>query len=53
VDTSIQLTQPGSPFEHYAANGFKADLSNLPEVEIPSGAVLNTLRDFWARNVTR
>ena len=53
VDTSIQLTQPGSPFEHYAANGFKADLSNLPEVQIPSGAVLNTLRDFWARNVTR
>jgi hypothetical protein len=53
VDTSIQLTQPGSPFERYAANGFKADLSNLPEVQIPSGAVLNTLRDFWARNVTR
>ncbi len=53
VDPSIKLEQPGSPFDQYAANGLIADLSKLPEVEIPSGNVLNTLRDFWSRNVTR
>ena len=53
VDPSIQLEQAGSPFDHYAANGFLADLSNLQPVEIPAGNVLNTLRDFWSRNVNR
>jgi hypothetical protein len=53
VEPSIKLEQPGSPFDRYAANGFKADLSAIPEVEIPAGNVLNTLRDFWARNVAR
>jgi ABC-type molybdate transport system substrate-binding protein len=53
VDASIKLEQPGSPFDRYAANGFLADLSNLREVEIPAGNVLNTLRDFWSRNVSR
>jgi ABC-type Fe3+ transport system substrate-binding protein len=53
VDTSIDLEQPGSPFDRYAANGFLTDLSSLREVEIPAGNVLNTLRDFWARNVSR
>ena len=53
VDTSIQLEQAGSPFDRYAANGFRADLSNLHEVEIPAGNILNTLRDFWSRNVNR
>jgi ABC-type Fe3+ transport system substrate-binding protein len=53
VDTSIPLEQTGSPFDGYAANGFRADLSNLPDVEIPAGNVLNTLRDFWSRNVSR
>ncbi len=53
VEPSIQLEQSGSPFDRFAANGFKADLSSLPEVEIPAGNVLNTLRDFWSRNVTR
>jgi Ca-activated chloride channel homolog len=51
VDTSIPLEQPGSPFDRYAANGFRADLSGIPDVEIPAGNVLNTLRDFWSRNV--
>ncbi len=51
ADASIPLEQPGSPFDRYAANGFRADLSGLPEVEIPAGNVLNTLRDFWSRNV--
>lgn len=53
VETSIPLEQTGSPFDRYAANGFRADLSNLPDVEIPTGNVLNTLRDFWSRNVNR
>lgn len=53
VDDSIPLEQTGSPFDRYAANGFRADLSNLPDVEIPAGNVLNTLRDFWSRNVSR
>jgi hypothetical protein len=53
VDPSISLEQSGSPFDRYAANGIKADLSNLPVVEVPAGNVLNTLRDFWSRNVTR
>ncbi len=53
VDPSIKLDQAGSPFDRYAANGFLVDLSNLREVEIPAGNVLNTLRDFWSRNVNR
>ena len=53
VDTTIPLEQSGSPFDRYAANGFRSDLSGLPEVEIPAGNVLNTLRDFWSRNVSR
>ena len=53
VDPSIDLDQPGSPFNRYAASGYRSDLSNLPEVEIPAGNVLNTLRDFWSRNVPR
>lgn len=53
VDPSIKLDQAGSPFDRYTANGFLADLSALIEVEIPAGNVLNTLRDFWSRNVIR
>lgn len=53
VEPSIKLEQSGSPFDRYAANGFLADVSSLHEVEIPAGNVLNTLRDFWSRNVNR
>jgi Bacterial extracellular solute-binding protein len=53
VDTSIKLEQSGSPFDRYAANGFRTDLSGIPNVEIPAGNVLNILRDFWSRNVHR
>ena len=53
VEPSIKLEQAGSPFDRYAANGFLADLSSIPELEIPVGNVLNTLRDFWSRNVNR
>jgi hypothetical protein len=51
VDRSIPLEQPGSPFQVYAGNGLRVDLP--PEVELPPGGVLNTLLDFWARNVQR
>jgi ABC-type Fe3+ transport system substrate-binding protein len=50
VNPAIALDQPGSPFLTLADNGIK--ISNLPpEVEIPKGAVLDTLLDFWARQV--
>lgn len=51
ADSSIDLEQNGSPFDRYAANGLIADLNYLPELDIPNGNVLNTLRDFWTRNV--
>jgi hypothetical protein len=51
VDASIPLDQPGSPFQVYAANGLRLDLP--PEVEVPRGDVLQTLLDFWARNIER
>lgn len=51
VDDSIPLDQPGSPFLRYAENGLRLDVP--PEVEVPPGNVLNTLLDFWARNVQR
>jgi ABC-type Fe3+ transport system substrate-binding protein len=51
VDDDIPLDQPGSPLQQYAANGLRIDLP--PEVEVPPGSVLNTLLEFWARNVQR
>jgi hypothetical protein len=53
VDASIPLDQPGSPFTRYAANGFQADLSNLPVIDVPKGDLLNILLEFWARNIER
>jgi hypothetical protein len=53
VDPSVPLNQPGSPFERYASDGYRSDLSGIPEVEVPAGSVLNTLLDFWSRNVKR
>jgi hypothetical protein len=53
VSTEVSLNQPGSPFDRYAANGFLTDLSTMKTIEIPDGNVLNTLRDFWSRNVSR
>jgi hypothetical protein len=49
VDDSIPLDQPGSPFIEYQENGLRLDLP--PEVEVPPGNVLNTLLEFWGRNV--
>jgi Ca-activated chloride channel family protein len=51
VDPSISLDQAASPLQAYAANGLRIDLP--PEVEVPSGDVLQTLLDFWSRNVQR
>jgi hypothetical protein len=49
--SQILLNQPGSPFERYQSNGIQA--GDLPvEVEIPSGDVLNTLLEFWNRNIS-
>jgi len=49
VDEGVPLDQPGSPIVRYESNGLRIDLP--PEVELPTGDVLNTLLDFWARNV--
>ena len=51
VDPGIPLDQPGSPLLTYADNGLEIDLP--PQVELPPGNVLNTLLDFWGRNVQR
>ncbi len=51
VDPAIPLDQPGSPFLQYAANGLRINLP--PEVEVPDGNTLNTLLEFWARNIER
>jgi hypothetical protein len=51
VDPGIPLDQPGSPLVTYADNGLEIDLP--PQVELPPGNVLNTLLDFWGRNVQR
>lgn len=53
VDTSIPLDQETSPFNIYQDNGFQTDLSSLPTVDVPAGNVLNTLLDFWSRNISR
>jgi ABC-type Fe3+ transport system substrate-binding protein len=48
-EASIPLEQPGSPFVTYTSNGIRLDLP--PEVAIPEGDVINTLIDFWVRNI--
>ena len=53
VDASIPIGMPGSPFTKYAPNGFRSDLTNIPTVEVPDGSVLNTLLEFWSRNIGR
>jgi ABC-type Fe3+ transport system substrate-binding protein len=49
ADQTIPLDQAGSPFQRYAANGVQIDAG--PLVELPSGSTLQTLLDFWSRNV--
>jgi ABC-type Fe3+ transport system substrate-binding protein len=49
VDDTISLDEVGSPFPRYEANGVHLDLPD--QVEVPPGNVLNTMLEFWARNV--
>lgn len=49
VDETIPLEDAGSPFPRYEANGVRLDLPQ--QVEVPAGNVLNTMLEFWARNV--
>ncbi|MGD9001171.1 MAG: substrate-binding domain-containing protein [Anaerolineae bacterium] len=49
VDTDISLTGSGSPFPRYETNGVRLDLPD--EATVPPGNVLNTMLEFWARNV--
>ena len=51
IDDTIPLDQPGSPLLTYADNGIHLE---IPEaVEVPEGNVLNTLLEFWGRNIQR
>jgi ABC-type sulfate transport system substrate-binding protein len=49
VDPDIPLDQSGSPFPRYRDNGVRLDLP--PEVTVPPGNVLNTMLDFWTREI--
>jgi ABC-type Fe3+ transport system substrate-binding protein len=51
VHPGVSIDQPGSPFLRYVDNGVQ--LTIPPEVEVPPGNVLNTLLEFWARNIQR
>lgn len=51
VHPEIALDQPGSPFLRYVDNGVRFDIP--PEVEVPDGNTLNTLLEFWSRNIQR
>jgi len=48
---TVSLDQPGSPIQQYAADGILKDIP--PLVEVPAGGVLDTLLQFWSRNVKR
>jgi ABC-type Fe3+ transport system substrate-binding protein len=49
-DATIPLDLTGSPFTRYTGFGLQTTLP--PEVEVPPGDVLDTLLNFWQRNVT-
>jgi ABC-type Fe3+ transport system substrate-binding protein len=49
VDPGVPPDQPASPLRRYEKNGLRLDLP--PTVEVPSGDVLQTLLDFWARSI--
>jgi hypothetical protein len=51
VHPDVPVDQPGSPFLQYMNNGVQLQIP--PEVEVPQGNVLNTLLEFWARNIQR
>jgi ABC-type sulfate transport system substrate-binding protein len=49
ADQTIPLDQVGNPFQRYAANGVRIDAGKM--VDLPSGSTLQTLLDFWSRNI--
>jgi ABC-type sulfate transport system substrate-binding protein len=49
VDKSIDINITGSPFLMYKTNGLRVHIP--PEVELPPGNVLDTLLNFWSRNI--
>ncbi|MGC9346909.1 MAG: substrate-binding domain-containing protein [Anaerolineae bacterium] len=51
VHPSVAIDQSGSPFLRYIDNGVQLQIP--PQVEVPEGNVLNTLLEFWARNIER
>ena len=51
VSPQVPLDEAGSPLVHYASTGFQINLP--PAVQLPPVGVLNTLLDFWSRNVNR
>ena len=50
IDSTISLTQSGSPFVTGVDNGIMVELPE--EIELPEGNVLSTLLNFWNRNIT-
>ncbi|MBN2503433.1 MAG: substrate-binding domain-containing protein [Anaerolineales bacterium] len=50
VDPSVPLDQSGSPFLREADNGVQIELPS--EIDLPPGRVLDTLLNFWNRNIT-
>jgi ABC-type Fe3+ transport system substrate-binding protein len=51
VNPNVKQDQPDSPLVRYAGNGLRLDLP--PEIELPAGNVLDTLLQFWIRNIQR
>lgn len=50
VDPAISLSQAGSPFRNEGENGIRLELPT--EIKLPQGSVLDTLLNFWNRNIT-
>jgi ABC-type Fe3+ transport system substrate-binding protein len=51
IDETISIDETGSPFLLYMPNGLLVDIP--PEVELPPGDVLDTLLNFWNRNIQK
>jgi ABC-type Fe3+ transport system substrate-binding protein len=51
TDADISLEQLDSPFVKYQKNGIRVGIP--PEVNLPPGNVLDTLLNFWSRNIQR
>ncbi|MGF1504772.1 MAG: ABC transporter substrate-binding protein [Chloroflexi bacterium] len=49
ADPAVPVNQAGSPFLTYQENGIRLDLP--PQVQVPPGDVLDTLIQFWSRQI--